>query len=127
MASLDVVKDTSEIAVNVLDIEIHSVHLKGASATQSSKAISYDKDNNRAIFAFNDKISAGTKATLEIKFTGQLNNNMCGKFVRGLLLVREVVLMTTQGSIDHLTRGKMVARNTSQQHKWNLQMHEGYV
>lgn len=75
---LDVAKDTKEISVNVLDIEIHNVSLKSDSSTQSSKDITYDKDNQRATFVFDESLHAGSKATLTIKYTGQLNNNMCG-------------------------------------------------
>jgi len=79
---LDVAKDTKEISVNVLDIDIHNVSLKSDSSTQSSKDITYDKENQRVTFIFEKSLNAGSKATLTIKYTGQLNNNMCGtKFI----------------------------------------------
>lgn len=69
----------------MLDIDIHNVSLKSGSSTQSSKDITYDKDNQRATFIFEESLHAGSKATLTIKYTGQLNNNMCGMYQTTLL------------------------------------------
>jgi aminopeptidase 2 len=46
--------------------------------TSSSSAVTYDESKQVSTIALKDVIPAGGKATLEVKFTGQLNDSMAG-------------------------------------------------
>ncbi|CAN6663971.1 alanine/arginine aminopeptidase [Trichomonascus vanleenenianus] len=71
---LDVKQESKSISVNVLDLKIHSASVAG----QEPKEITYDKDAQSATFHFNQDFAEGSKVTLDIDFTGELNDKLCG-------------------------------------------------
>ncbi|KAF2810509.1 uncharacterized protein BDZ99DRAFT_416964 [Mytilinidion resinicola] len=76
---LDVVEDTTEIALNTIDLEIHSTKVSsGDKLISSSPKVSYNEDTQTTTVSFSETIPAGSKATLTQTFTGELNNNMAG-------------------------------------------------
>lgn len=80
MYSLDVVEDTTSIALNSLEIDIHSTTVsKGDGAVVSdTPEVTFDADKQTTIVKFDQAIPAGTKAQLKHTFTGYLNDNMAG-------------------------------------------------
>ncbi|KAF3934015.1 Laeverin [Dactylella cylindrospora] len=77
--TLNVVEDTDQVVVNSTEIKIHSARLDNPEAKAlGSDDITYNEDLQTATFAFGHGLKAGTTATLEIKYTGILNDNMAG-------------------------------------------------
>ena len=77
--SLDVREDTTTIALNSLEIDIHSTKISaGGSEITSSPKLSYNEDSNTTTISFDKSILAGSKAQLTQTFTGQLNDKMAG-------------------------------------------------
>nr|AJD23199.1 aminopeptidase 2 [Onygena corvina] len=76
---IDIVEDTTSITLNALDLTIDyaAVKVNGAE-TPASKPISYNKDAQTATITLGEKVTAGSKATLNLRFTGTLNDNMAG-------------------------------------------------
>lgn len=65
----------NNVQLNTIDIDIHSAKI----GSYEAKDVSYDKDSQVSTFTFDDKVlSADKKVTLEIDFTGTLNDNMAG-------------------------------------------------
>lgn len=64
----------NEVQLNAIDIDIHSAKIGSSNA----KDIKYDSDNQVSTFSFADDVLSGEKVTLEIDFTGVLNDNMAG-------------------------------------------------
>jgi aminopeptidase 2 len=77
--SLAVNEDTTSIALNTNEIEIHSsvISVDGV-AVASNPTASYDSDNQVTTLQFPTTIPAGSKAQLKQTFTGILNDNMAG-------------------------------------------------
>ncbi|KAL3958106.1 hypothetical protein ACCO45_008684 [Purpureocillium lilacinum] len=76
---VDVVEDSSSIAVNTLELDIHSAKVSaGGQTVSSSPKVSYNEDTQTSTFGFDGSLAKGTKAQLEITFTGQLNDKMAG-------------------------------------------------
>ncbi|KAK5663442.1 hypothetical protein OQA88_3871 [Cercophora sp. LCS_1] len=50
----------------------------GSPSYSSSASVSYNEDSQVSTFAFDNAVSKGTKAQLEVSFTGQLNDKMAG-------------------------------------------------
>jgi aminopeptidase 2 len=77
--SLAVNEDTTAIALNTNEIEIHSsvISVDGV-AVASNPTASYDSDNQVTTLQFPTTIPAGSKAQLKQTFTGILNDNMAG-------------------------------------------------
>ena len=77
--SLEVKEDTTSIALNILELDIHSttVSTGGAEITSSPK-ISYDEGKQTVTISFDKTIPAGSKAQIKQTFTGRLNENMAG-------------------------------------------------
>ncbi|KAH3680603.1 hypothetical protein WICPIJ_008223 [Wickerhamomyces pijperi] len=71
---LKVNEDTNTITVNTLEIDIHSAKV----AEQSSTDIEFDQEKQTATFYFKDTFAKDSTITLEINFTGTLNDNMAG-------------------------------------------------
>jgi aminopeptidase 2 len=73
------VEDTTEIALNTIDLKIHSTKVStGDKLISSSPKVNYNEDTQTTTIAFDHKIPAGSKATLTQTFSGTLNNNMAG-------------------------------------------------
>lgn len=77
---LDVVEDSTTIAVNDLDIEFKDVNLEYDGQTKTPTSTNHDDETQTTTWTFKDTIPAGTKATLTIKYKGVLNDNMAGTF-----------------------------------------------
>ncbi|KAL7273435.1 Aminopeptidase 2 mitochondrial [Rhizina undulata] len=73
---LDVLEDSTIVAINSLDIDIKEVELKHEGNIQKLTETSYDKDIQTVTFKFKDTIPAGSKVTLTIQYVGDLNDNM---------------------------------------------------
>lgn len=71
---LKVNEDTNTVTVNTLEIDIHSVKVGESVATD----IEFDEDKQTATFYFKDSFAKGSNITIEINFTGTLNDNMAG-------------------------------------------------
>jgi aminopeptidase N len=76
--ALDVKKSVKEIVLNANQLIIHSAelsteHTKTESAAKAS-SISYDKDAQRATLNFDVAFPTTSKAWLDIKFQGTMNN-----------------------------------------------------
>ncbi|KAL2415719.1 Aminopeptidase 2 [Exophiala dermatitidis] len=76
---LDVAKDTTSIALNTLELDIHSttVHADGSLVT-SSPTLSYDADTQTTTIELGKTITKGQKVQLKHTYTGQLNDKMAG-------------------------------------------------
>ncbi|KAJ3387394.1 hypothetical protein HDU92_001972 [Lobulomyces angularis] len=72
---------------NELDIQAASIIIidfdPQKNLTQVATKIDYDKKFERVTFTFNDTISKGAKAILNLKFTGKHNDNMVGFYRSG--------------------------------------------
>lgn len=98
LIDFDVQEDSKSISLHTHEIEIHSAEIKsGKDVVTSSSAISYDKSKQVSKIELQSSIPKG-KAQLEIKYTGQLNDQMAG-FYRSTYKKpdgSEGVLATTQ-------------------------------
>ncbi|RGP77469.1 aminopeptidase [Fusarium longipes] len=75
----DVVEDSTSIALNTVDLEIHETLIEANGATvSSSPTLDYDKDSQTTTITFDKTIPAGQKARLTQRFTGILNDDMAG-------------------------------------------------
>ncbi|KAM3538834.1 Aminopeptidase 2, mitochondrial [Beauveria bassiana] len=76
---LDVVEDSTSISLHTLDITIHSskVTSNGELVTDNA-TVSSDEKKQVTKFDFKGTLAKGSKAQLEIKFTGILNDKMAG-------------------------------------------------
>ncbi|KAH8700271.1 aminopeptidase [Talaromyces proteolyticus] len=79
VVDLDVKEDTNSIALNTLELQIHSseVSVDGV-AIASNPTTTYDSDDQVTTVQFTQTIPAGSKAQLKQTFTGTLNDNMAG-------------------------------------------------
>jgi aminopeptidase 2 len=76
---LDVVEDTTSISLNTLELDIQStaVHV-GEEVISSAPKVSYNATTQTTKVAFEKVIPKGSKAKLEMNFTGELNDKMAG-------------------------------------------------
>lgn len=77
---LDVVEDSTTIAVNDIELEIKDVKLEYDGKTKTPAGTSRDDEVQTTTWTFKDTIPAGTEATLTIKYKGNLNDNMAGTY-----------------------------------------------
>lgn len=76
---LDVVEDTTSISLNTLELKINSTKiLSGSETISSSPNVSHDESTQTTKVEFEKTIPAGSKAQIEMKFTGELNDKMAG-------------------------------------------------
>lgn len=76
---LEVVEDSTSIALHTLELDIHSAKVSADSALVTAvPKVSYNEDAQITTFEWPNPISRGIQAQLEIKFTGQLNDKMAG-------------------------------------------------
>jgi hypothetical protein len=75
---LEVKKAAKEILLNLNQLVVHSAELttEQTKTQQSLKSsnVSYDKTNQRVTLAFDQEFAPASKAVLEIKFQGTMNN-----------------------------------------------------
>ncbi|KAI2471215.1 peptidase family M1-domain-containing protein [Annulohypoxylon bovei var. microspora] len=78
LIDFDVQDETKSISLHTIDLNIHSAHIKsGDNVVSSSSAITYDETKQISKIELKDAVPTG-KTQLEIKFTGQLNDQMAG-------------------------------------------------
>lgn len=77
--SLDVKEDTKSIALNSLEIDIHTTKVTvDGSEFASSAQLAYNEDSHTTTIPLDKAIPAGSKAQLSHTFTGYLNDKMAG-------------------------------------------------
>jgi aminopeptidase 2 len=76
---LDVAEDTNSIALNSIDLKIHTttIHADGALVT-SSPTLSYNEETQTTTIKFDKTIPKGQKVQLKQTYTGELNDKMAG-------------------------------------------------
>src|SRR5450755_552259 len=77
--SLRVLKPTSQITLNAVDIDFHEVSITSGGTTQKAK-VTPDKDKEMVILAVEKPLSAGP-ATIQITYSGILNSEMRGLYL----------------------------------------------
>src|SRR5579862_5206437 len=77
--ALRVLKPTSEITLNAVDIDFHDVTISSGGATQKAK-VSPEKDKEMVVLSVEKPLAAGP-ATIHITYTGILNNEMRGFYL----------------------------------------------
>lgn len=79
VCSLEVAHDSTEITVNTIDIKIQEakVHTNGQ-VTASSPKITSNEDAQTTTFTFSETFYKGSRITLDLNFTGILNDLMSG-------------------------------------------------
>jgi aminopeptidase 2 len=99
LIDFDVKEETKSISLHTLEIDIQSAQIKsGDKVITSSSSIDYDAEKQISKIELKDVVPSGGTTTLEIKFTGQLNDKMAG-FYRSTYKKAdgsEGVLATTQ-------------------------------
>ncbi|KAH8905451.1 hypothetical protein BR93DRAFT_929714 [Coniochaeta sp. PMI_546] len=76
---LDVADDSKSISLHTIDLKLHSAKVSSAGQTvSSSPKITTDEKTQVTTFDFDNAVSKGAKAQLEIKFSGELNDKMAG-------------------------------------------------
>jgi len=78
--TLDIEKPTSQIVLNAHELELHSASLKTkAGGTLEAKAMKVDEEKQEVAVEFGEELGMGKgAATLNIAFTGILNDKMAG-------------------------------------------------
>jgi aminopeptidase N len=77
--TLQVLKPTSEITLNAVDIDFHDVTITSSGATQKAK-VTAEKDKEMVVLAVPKPLAAGT-ATVHVTYTGILNSEMRGFYL----------------------------------------------
>ena len=77
--SLRVLKPTSEITLNAVDIDFHDVTISSGGTTQKAK-VTPEKEKEMVVLAFANPLAAGP-ATVHITYTGILNSEMRGLYL----------------------------------------------
>ncbi|KIJ69473.1 hypothetical protein HYDPIDRAFT_24310 [Hydnomerulius pinastri MD-312] len=79
---LNVAEDTSTIVFNVADLEVSDVSLysHGAGTKQVDASRSFDSEAERGTLTFPTTLTAGSKVTLSIGFSGKLTGAMMGYY-----------------------------------------------
>ena len=77
--AIRVLKPTSEITLNAVDIDFHNVTITSGSATQKAK-VTPEKDKEMVVLSVEKPLAAGA-ATIHITYTGILNSEMRGLYL----------------------------------------------
>ncbi|HLW89204.1 MAG TPA: M1 family metallopeptidase [Terriglobales bacterium] len=77
--SIRVLKPTSEITLNAVDIDFHEVSITSGTATQKAKVMP-QKENEMVVLAVEKPLAAGP-ATIHITYAGILNSEMRGLYI----------------------------------------------
>src|ERR1700730_12909865 len=77
--SVRVLKPTSEITLNAVDIDFHDVSITSGGATQKAR-VTPEKDKEMSVLAVEKPLAAGP-ATVHITYTGILNSEMRGFYL----------------------------------------------
>lgn len=71
---LDVLEESNTITLHTLEIEIHSAKIGDSKAINTT----FDEAKQTVTFTFKDDFKKGSTVTIDIDFTGILNDNMAG-------------------------------------------------
>ena len=74
---VQVAEPTSEIVLNAIDLGIASASIQQSGSSTAASSITYDEERQTASLGFSQNIAAGA-ATLDIVFTGVLNDRLHG-------------------------------------------------
>jgi aminopeptidase N len=77
--AIRVLKPTSEITVNAVDIDFHEVTITSGGTTQKAK-VTPEKEKERVVLSVEKPLAAGP-ATVHITYTGILNDEMRGFYI----------------------------------------------
>ena len=77
--AIQVLKPTSEITLNAVDIDFHDVSIMSGGATQKAR-VTPQKENEMVVLAVDKPLAAGA-ATIHITYSGILNNEMRGLYL----------------------------------------------
>src|SRR5271165_4408513 len=77
--SIQVLKPTSDITLNAVDIDFHDVTITSGGATQKEK-VTPDKEKEMVVLGVEKQLAAGP-ATIHINYTGTLNSEMRGFYL----------------------------------------------
>jgi aminopeptidase N len=77
--SIRILKPTSQITLNAVDINFHDVAINSNGTTQKA-VVTPEKENEMVVLAVEKPLSAGP-ATIHITYTGILNNEMRGFYI----------------------------------------------
>lgn len=78
LIDFDVQEESKSISLHTVELDIHSAQIKsGDGVFSASSAVTYDKNTQVSKIDLSNAIPKG-KAQLEIKFSGQLNDQMAG-------------------------------------------------
>ena len=77
---ISIKEPTKSITLNAIEIKFQSVEIEDGSGQTQSGSVSLDPEKQQATFAFGKTIPAGD-ATLHIRFTGILNNELRGFYL----------------------------------------------
>jgi aminopeptidase N/puromycin-sensitive aminopeptidase len=77
--SIRVLKPTSEITLNAVDIDFHDVMITSSGTTQKAK-VTPEKEKEMVVLAVEKPVAAGS-ATVHITYTGILNSEMRGLYL----------------------------------------------
>ncbi len=77
--TIQVLKSTSEITLNAVDIDFRSVTITSGGSTQTAK-VSPEKEKEMVVLTVNNALPAGP-ATVHITYTGILNSEMRGLYI----------------------------------------------
>jgi aminopeptidase N len=77
--AIRVLKPTSEITLNAVEIDFHDVSITSGGSTQKAK-VTPEKDNEMVVLSVDKPLSAGP-ATIHVSYSGILNNEMRGLYL----------------------------------------------
>lgn len=76
---LEVAESTKSIVLNAVDLQLHSATVTSAGKELKSTKIEVDEEKQTATLEFENELKVATNATtLDIQFTGELNDKMAG-------------------------------------------------
>jgi aminopeptidase N/puromycin-sensitive aminopeptidase len=75
--TLEVLKETTEIVLNSIELQISGVEFKAGDKVFAATKIDYNEKRETATFTFDQTLPLGT-ATLKLAFTGILNDKLKG-------------------------------------------------
>lgn len=76
---IDVVESSKSITLHTLDLKLHTVKISSnGQVITDSPRISHNAESQTSTFDFDSELPQGSKATLDITFTGEVNKIMAG-------------------------------------------------
>ncbi|KAF5326661.1 hypothetical protein D9619_004256 [Psilocybe cf. subviscida] len=81
--SLDIKEETSQIVLNTsnMDLGQATAYSSASESAQPATFVSFDDAQERTTYALAETLPAGSKAALEIKYSGKLTGSMTGYYV----------------------------------------------